>query len=412
MNLHINKKYTYLFFLFSLLISFYFGEDSSGGSELDYVSSKIFTKVFSDGYIGGILYFIDNGHDHFPFFYILISILEKSTNSITVHFLYLLISSFIPLIFYNILKKKITYANKNTLYLLSLILFLSPYVRSSAVWLTTDNLGIIFFGLAISKYLSFKKKTKSYFKYSLQCFLFLILASYTRQYYAIFFIIFFSLMFQKLRFRQIIIIIIFNFLVALPALVYIYFYISQNSLLSDNSYITDYLKPNIFFNVLVFLSLCFFYFLPFLFNTLNKEKFITLINKKKINILLITIFFIFTFFYYDLPLSEFGGGIFYKISKIINIKLFYLFSFIGALFIFLILNISLRNLTIYLLMIFCFPVVFIYQKYYDPLIYFVFFGLINADFINESVLKNRFNIKFIYSYLIVFLLATNIYYIL
>jgi len=412
MNLHINKKYTYLFFLFSLLISFYFGEDSSGGSELDYVSSKIFTKVFSYGYIGGILHFINIGHDHFPFFYIFIYILERFTNSITVHFLYLLISSLIPLIFYNILKKKFTYVDKNILYLLSLILFFSPYLRSSAVWLTTDNLGIIFFGLAISKYLSFEKKSKNYFKYSLQCFLFLILASYTRQYYAVFFIIFLGLMFQKLRFRQLIIIIIFNFLVALPALVYMYFYVSQNSLLSNNNYITDYLKPNIFFNVLVFLSLCFFYFLPFLFNTLNKEKFIALIDKKKINIFFIIIFFIFIFFYYDLPLSEFGGGIFYKISKIINIKLFYLFSFIGTLFIFVILNINLRNLTIYSLMIFCFPVVFIYQKYYDPLIYFLFFGLVNADFIDENLLKNKFNIKLIYSYLIVFLLATNIYYII
>jgi hypothetical protein len=412
MNLHINKKYTYLFFLFSLLISFYFGENSSGGSELDYVSSKTFTKVFSDGYIGGILYFINIGHDHFPFFYIFIYALERFTNSITVHFLYLLISSLIPLIFYNILKKKFTYVDKNILYLLSLILFFSPYLRSSAVWLTTDNLGIIFFGLAISKYLSFEKKSKNYFKYSLQCFLFLILASYTRQYYAVFFIIFLGLMFQKLRFKQIIIIIIFNFLVALPALVYIYFYISQNSLLSNNSYITDYLRPNIFFNVLVFLSLCFFYFLPFLFNTLNKEKFIALIDKKKINIFFIIIFFTFIFFYYDLPLSEFGGGIFYKISKIINIKLFYFFSFIGALFIFVILNINLRNLTIYSLMVFGFPVVFIYQKYYDPLIYFLFFGLVNADFIDESLLKNKFNFKLIYSYLIVFLLATNIYYII
>ena len=412
MNSHINKKYTYLFFLFSLLISFYFGEDSAGGAELDYVSSKFFTKVFSDGYMNGILYFINTGHDHFPFFYIFISTLEKLTNPITVHLLYLLISSLIPLIFYNILKKKFTYVDRNILYLLSLILFFSPYLRSSAVWLTTDNLGIIFFGLAISKYLSFEKKYKNYFKYSLQCFLFLILASYTRQYYAIFFVIFLSLMFQKLRFRQIIIIIIFNFLLALPAFVYIYFFISQNSLLSDNNYITDLLKPNILFNILVFLSLCFFYFLPFLINVLNRENFIALIIKKKKNIFFISVFFIFIFFYYDLPLPEFGGGIFYKISKIINIKLFYFFSFIGALFIFVVLNINLRNLTIYSLMILCFPLNFIYQKYYDPLIYFLFFGLINADFINENLFKNKFNIKFIYSYLILFLLTTNIYYVL
>ena len=218
-------------------------------------------------------------------------------------------------------------------------------------------------------------------------------------------------MLKKLKFKQLIVIIIFSTLVSLPALIYLYFYLLKNYINIDSNYIIDYLKPDIFFNILVFLSLCFFYFLPFLINTLSKDKIIALINKKKINIFFITILFIFTFFYYDLPLSEFGGGIFYKISKIINIKLFYFFSFIGALFLFVILNINLRNLTVYLLMIFCFPVVFIYQKYYDPLIYLLFFSLINADFITENLLKNRFNIKFIYIYLITFLLATNIYYI-
>ena len=406
-----NKKYTYLFFLLSLLISFYFGENSSGGSKLDAISGKIFISVFSDNYMDGVRFFINTGHDHFPFFYMLISWFEKFMSPVLVGLLYVIISSTIPLIFYNILKKKFTYSDKNILYLLSLILFFSPYIRSSAAWLTTDNLGIIFFGLAISKYLSFEKKNHNYFKYSLQCFLFLILASYIRQYYAIFFIIFFGLMVKKLKFKQLIVIVIFSTLVSLPALVYLYFYLLKNYINIDSNYIIDYLKPDIFFNILVFLSLCFFYFLPFLINTLSKDKIIALINKKKINIFFITILFIFTFFYYDLPLSEFGGGIFYKISKIINIKLFYFFSFIGALFLFVILNINLRNLTVYLLMIFCFPVVFIYQKYYDPLIYLLFFSLINADFITENLLKNRFNIKFIYIYLITFLLATNIYYI-
>ena len=412
MTLSNNKKYTYLFFLLTLLISFYYGENSSGGSRLDAKSGKMFISVFSNNYMNGVRFFINTGHDHFPFFYILISWFEKFMSPLLIGLLYVIVSSTIPLIFYNILKKKFTYSDKNILYLLSLILFFSPYVRSSAVWLTTDNLGIIFFGLAISKYLSFEKKNHNYFKYSLQCFLFLILASYIRQYYAIFFIIFFGLMMKKLQFNQLITIIIFNTLISLPALIYLYFYLLKNFFNTDSSYITDYLKPDIIFNILVFLSMCFFYFLPFLINTLNKNKIITLIDNKKKNIFFLVLSFIFLLLFYDLPIVNLGGGIFYKISKFFYVQTFYLFSFMGGLLLFVIINVNIKNLSIYLLIIFCYPVIFIYQKYYDPLIYFLFFSLIDADFINENLLKDKFNIKFIYSYLIVFLLATNIYYTL
>tara|TARA_B100000795_G_C22757036_1_gene421955 strand:+ start:98 stop:757 length:660 start_codon:yes stop_codon:yes gene_type:complete len=219
-------------------------------------------------------------------------------------------------------------------------------------------------------------------------------------------------MIQKLKFKQLITIIIFNTLISIPALIYLYFYLLKNFFDMDNSYINDYLKPNIIFNILVFLSMCFFYFLPFLISTLNKNKIIDLINTKKKNIFFLVLSFIFLLLFYDLPIVNLGGGIFYKISKFFYVETFYLFSLMGGLFLFVIININIKNLSIYLLMIFCYPVIFIYQKYYDPLIYFLFFSLVDADFINENLLKDKFNIKFIYSYLIVFLLATNIYYAL
>ena len=119
MTLSNNKKYTYLFFLLTLLISFYYGENSSGGSRLDAKSGKMFISVFSDNYMNGVRFFINTGHDHFPFFYILISWFERFMSPFLIGLLYVIISSTIPLIFYNILKKKFTYSDKNTLFLLS-----------------------------------------------------------------------------------------------------------------------------------------------------------------------------------------------------------------------------------------------------------------------------------------------------
>ena len=53
---------------------------------------------------------------------------------------------------------KILGINKNILFLLSLIIFLSPYFRSSAVWVTTIILQS-FFILSVNKYLDFEKNT-------------------------------------------------------------------------------------------------------------------------------------------------------------------------------------------------------------------------------------------------------------
>ena len=53
----------------------------------------------------------------------------------------------VPLVFYKVLKKIYINSDKYYLFLLSLIIFLSPYFRSSAIWFTNDNLGLLFFFL-------------------------------------------------------------------------------------------------------------------------------------------------------------------------------------------------------------------------------------------------------------------------
>ena len=89
--------------------------------------------------------------------------------------------------------------NDNVLFLLSLIIFLSPYFRSSTVWITTDNLALLFFLLSINSFLSTRIDKKSYLKNSFLCFFFLILASYIRQSYALFFILYFISIQSKLK---------------------------------------------------------------------------------------------------------------------------------------------------------------------------------------------------------------------
>ena len=215
----IEKKIFIFFSLFiSLVISFQLGENSSGGSQQDYLFTKKYIDTFRIDLLTGLEMFKSRGEIHSPFFYIFIANLNKVFGDTFVKYLYLIISSVIPLILYSALKKKFSQANIDHLFLLSLMVFLSPYFRSSAVWLTTDNLALLFFLLSINSFLKFENSKDSLLINAFLCFSFLILASYVRYYYSIFFVFYFYMMQSKLNFIQNFYIILFNLICSIPFL--------------------------------------------------------------------------------------------------------------------------------------------------------------------------------------------------
>ena len=99
-----------------------------------------------------------------------------------------------------------------------------------------------------------------------------------------------------------------------------------------------------------------------------------------------------------------------KISLISNIyEIFFLTSFFGALL--LSLNININNFIIYLCLIFAFPTILIYQKYYDPLLILTLFTLTKEGIINKFITKQEININYLYLYFFIFLISSNIYYL-
>ena len=149
--LSLNKKILiYLIFFGSLIASIILGENSSGGAEYDNLITKKYIETFQLNLNEGIELFKKDNQGHLPFFYILIANLNNLFGEKFVNYLYLVISSLIPFVFYNVLKKNFSKKNDNVLFLLSLIIFLSPYFRSSTVWITTDNLALLFFLLSIN----------------------------------------------------------------------------------------------------------------------------------------------------------------------------------------------------------------------------------------------------------------------
>ena len=156
------KFFLYLIGVLSVYLGFFFDENSSGGGKIDHDYLLPFIIKFSEDFLVGIdLFFNDNGIlIHSPLFYIFISSILKVSNSLFfTKIFYIIICCILPFIFYQILIIK-NFKENSFIFLLSLIIFLSPYFRSSAIWLLGDNLSLIFFSLSIFFYLKTEKNTK------------------------------------------------------------------------------------------------------------------------------------------------------------------------------------------------------------------------------------------------------------
>ncbi len=140
----LNYKKIIIYFVFSstLFFGLLFNENSSGGAKIDHEYLLPFIKYFSLNFKLGLDSFANHSGTliHSPAFYILIGFFFKFTNNILfIKFLYILLSCLLPYIFYLIIKTKYR-TNSDYVFIFSLIIFFSPYFRSSASWLLGDNL--------------------------------------------------------------------------------------------------------------------------------------------------------------------------------------------------------------------------------------------------------------------------------
>ena len=401
-----NKKILiYLIFFLTLVVSVILGENSSGGAKIDYLLTKKYIENFQLDLSFGIELFKRDNQGHLPFFYIFIANLNSLLGEKFVSYLYLIVSFCIPLVFYNVLKKNFSEKSYDTLFFLSLIIFLSPYFRSSAVWMTTDNLALLFFLFSINSFLNTQNYQRHYFKNVLLCFFFLILASYIRQTYALFFIFYFISIQSNLKLLENFYVLIFNFLLSIPALIWVFFIFKFDGIQTGYYWASDYL-----INILIFTSLFFFYFFPLIFNKHSfsdlKKKF----SQKKLLLFFLTLLAFCVLIFYDIPELSHGGGVFYKISKVTNLNFIIFFSLIGSIILFCLNDLIGKNYLIYLILIFSYPFVYLYQKYYDPLIFILILSLIDSKLIKDLIENSKINIYFVFIYFTLFLISSNFYY--
>ena len=183
---NISRNLFFSFFSTTLFVSFFIGENSAGGAKYDHLVTSEYILLFSNNIKENLLIYDPKTNPHLPFFYIILGKLLNLFSLEILRFFYLLISLTLPVVFYKILKLKFKSSDKNILFIISLLIFLSPYFRSSAVWLTNDNLTLILLSLSIYYFFKTEKFKSKNINHILKCFIFLALAAYLRQNFILF----------------------------------------------------------------------------------------------------------------------------------------------------------------------------------------------------------------------------------
>ena len=146
--MYLSSKTNIIILLYiSLLLGFYFGEDSLGGAISDYQALNHISDKFDKNFFDTFLNYDKLGHRHSPVFFIIKSLLiedEIIRRLIFLHF-YILI----PIFFYKSLKIVFKNSSRINLRLVASTLFLFPTVRSYSIWPDAHLMGTLFFIISV-----------------------------------------------------------------------------------------------------------------------------------------------------------------------------------------------------------------------------------------------------------------------
>jgi len=405
-NFRYNKPvFLFIALYFSILIGFFFGEDSTGGAFLDYKNQKLISIAFATDFIKTFLNFDNFNTRHSPILIIYLSFFEKlNMNDTIIRIIHLNIAPLCCFVFYKCLKLKYEKINNELLLIFSLILLLSPTVRSLAIWPDSRVYGLFFFLISIYFFIKFEKNKK--FHNAVYNVIFLSISSYLSPNFSIFSIYFFISYFLYYKFSMNLgKIIILNIILAIPAFYYLFvldvFFLKVTAI--PNIEIIERINP--FNKIILISSIFFFYFLPFLF-FFKKEDFFQNVFKIQ-NILIGGIILSISILFFSYEMKYTGGGIFFHLSQKIlnNNNLLFFITFFSILFIIFISKIDHKNLILIFLIFLGNPQLSIYHKYYDPLILILLFLLFNLNISTNKIFKLK-NVSIFYIFYFSFLLIS------
>ena len=386
-----------LYFLFSLSLFFglFLNEDASGtGTSNDFKNTWEYVLLLRENYL------IDSSEwtRLLPLHYIFLSFLYQIfENEFSVRLFFCFLAITIPFLFYKNLRIKFKKICKGKLLIISSILLILPFFRSSAIWPNPHLTALIFLFLSIYYFqkweINFSKKIN--FDLILHIF-FLALTVYTRRYYIFFFLYFYLFYFKNLNIKEIIYISIFIFFLTVPGLLLIFYF----------PYYLESTGYNFkFYNTIIITSSIFlFYLIPFL----SVENFKFRNNKSKLTLFLSILFLIILSFSFDYD-PKLGGGYFMKISNMLlgGNLFFFITALIGFYFL---IQISLENSIKFFLIILIFLVFsnnYMFQKYVEPMWLIILFLVFDLKFIRKF-LEHKLQIFYALFYFLIYSITSII----
>ena len=392
-NLH---KFIFIFSTILLLIGFYFNEDGTGGgAKGDFEVTYGFILALQENILSDPK---DWTLVHTPLHFIILSFITKIiTDTDVLRLIFCIFSLSLPLLFYStILLQNRNNVLKNNILIISSIILLIPSFRYTSIWANNLITSLFFFILSIyffKKWEMNKKNsldTNSFFQI-----LFLVLATYTRQYFAVFFIYFLFRYLQYFTIKSFIKLFGICVISSIPVLYYTYLFpeLLTGQLITPRA-INYFLLGN---SSIMSITLIPIIFLNLIFGQMNiKRLFIASI---------ISLFILIVLSINFNPINWQGGGVNYMISQKLfeNNLYFYSTSFL-CLVIFIYVSIENKeNILIFLILIFMFFSMQVYQRYYEPMLFIIFFTLIKTDLVNIFY-QNKTVSLYLVSYFILYYL--------
>ena len=398
-----SEKIGILIFLLSyssLIYSFFLNEDGTGrGASGDFDLTYSFILALQENLLTD-----PKDHDlvHTPLHFIILSYVTRiveDTNNL--RFLFCIFSVILPFVFFKSFEINKNYKNTNNLLILSSCIFFLPAFRYTSIWANDLITSSIFFLFSIFYFKKWELNQSE--KIDLNIFLqfiFLVLAVYSRQYFAVFFAYFLYRYYVRIKLKSFIILFLLCIISSIPVLLYTYYFpellseqhISLNAysyfLLGNSSIMSIYLYPIILIN---------FFYKGIVLDTKVLQYFILSV----LIVLLLSINFN--------PTGWQGGGVNFVISqKLFNNNIYFYFSSIVTFTVFFHLFFEdKRNIILIVLLLIMFFSYQVYQRYYEPMFFVIFFTLFKTKLLDIFLKKLAPSILIFSYFFIYYLLAVS-----
>ena len=428
-NLIINNITLFIISFFTIgffLLGYLLGENSAGAGNFDgdfthvwnnlllFKNNNFWTALEATAGIG------ENNYEssRTPLIYIINAYLnplvEDKKNYIFSIFIFSIIVFYF--FYYAIKKNYENEINKSCILLLSSIILLSPYFRTSSYWGLEENFGIFSLLISAIYYKNVFTKNLDNRKTNILSLIFFssLCVYFDQKLIIIPLYCFLRLIFDnKIKDNEKIIIAFLYFILSIPFIYLIYIW--KNLLPVADAEIRNTLQNIYLKNFGLSLTIIAFYIFPFLF--LKKDKFI-LNFKKKINnyVIYILIFIIFLYIFVLIkidPLEKelLGNGIIYKLSLVLfnNFEIAKIFLYISFIISFMIIYLYIDNKRDYFFIIFLsLSSIFLWpllQEYFDPLMF-----ILLLLFFDTKIYFSIKKILFLFSYFLAFFIIAYAHY--